>query len=168
MAKMLDYKAKRAADIVGSTTDAQLFQAADGSGNVVVVVPAKAKVFKVRASGIATGGTTVNFNPTIYWGNATTTALGAHAASAYNSASGAWYLELLVHFDATNSKLHGHKSGFVGTTPTVLAPTILADVTSISSVDLTKLAVGGTFSAANAGNLAKLDSFSIEVVETAK
>lgn len=168
MAATSDYKAKRASNLVGSTTAAQLFQAADGTGNVVCVVPSGSKVFRVRASGVATGNTTTNFTPSIYWGNATTTTLGAHAATAYNSASGGWYLELIVHFDATNSKLHGHKSGFVGTTPTVLAPTILTDVSSVTTVDLQKLAIGGTFSASDAGNLAILDSFSVEALDVKK
>ena len=164
-----DYSAKRAADLVGNTTNAQLFQTAlSPVKDVQVFVPAGAKAFRVRAGGTATGGTTTNFTPTIYWGDATTTALAAHAATAYNSASGGWLLEAEVHFDSVNSLLHGWKWGYVGTTPTVLANTILTDVSSVTTVDGQPIAIGCTFSAANAGNKATLDFFAIEVLESAK
>lgn len=161
----VDYNAKRAATLTGNTTAAQLFQTAlSPVKDVQVFVPPNAKAFLVRAGGTATGGTTTNFTPTLYWGDATTTTLAALSATAYNSASGGWMLEAEVVFDAVNSKLHGFTNGYIGTTPTIASLTIMTDVGSVTAVDLQPIAVGATFSAANAGNTATLDFFTIEVL----
>jgi|SRR6185437_5878543 len=161
-----DYSAKRAATLTGNTTAAQLFQTAlTPAKDVQLFVPAGAKLFRIRAGGTATGGTTTNFTPTLYWGDATTTTLAALSATAYNSASGGWYAQATVAYDSVNSKLHGYTEGFIGTTPTVAANTIITDLSSITSVDGQPIAIGATFSAANAGNTATLDFFSLEVLE---
>lgn len=173
MANVVDYKAKRASDIAGSTTAALAFKQVDNSTlPVILYVPTGTKAFRVRAGGTATGGTTTNFTPAIYKGTSATagsdTLLGGHAATAYNTASGGWHLEVKCQLDTVNSKIHGSKCGWVGTTPTVLADTIIADLTTITTLDLMPLVVFGTFSASDAGNTATLDYFSLEVLEQKK
>ena len=167
-----DFSAKRAYNCtaVASTTDAQMFQAADGSGDVSVYVPAGTKIFRVRAAGTFTTGTTCSCNPTIYFGDATTTALAAHAATAHNATSGGWLLEATCVLDTVKGKIHGSKRGWIGVTPTVLADTILTDVTCTTQALLNgkRLAIGCTYTSTDAANVATLDDFSIEVLALAK
>lgn len=169
-----DYKAKRAADVstAANTTDPWLFlRADDATKNVQVIVPAKTKAFRVVAYGTATAGTTANFTPKIFFGNATTTVLAALSARAYDSATGKWFIEATCTLDLTNGKINGMIAGYSGVTnATIENEAVITAVTCATqaALDGAILTVGGLFSAANASNAAKLDGFLLEVLDQAK
>lgn len=132
---------------------------------------------RIIAAGRVTGGTTTNYTPTIYWGTSTTTssntALCTGATVAVNSAAGTWTMEADVEFDYTSGKITGSFSNQVsGSTVTYTARAVLTNVISSSSTPAlsftTQTAQGfcaaGAFSSGNAGNIAYLDVFQIEMV----
>jgi hypothetical protein len=168
-----DYKAKRAADVstAANTTDPWLFKRADNGANVQVIVPNNTKAFKVVAYGTATGGTTTNFTPKIFFGDATTAVLAPGTARAVDSATGKFYLEGTFTLDLENGKLNGMVLGYNGVTNGTIETTAVVTASTCatqSALNGKILTVGGLFSAANAGNAAKLDGFMLEVLDQAK
>lgn len=171
-----DYVAKRAADVTtaANTTNPFLFVRADNAAkDVLVIVPKGTKAFRLLAYGTATAGTTSNYTPKFFFGDATTTVLAAMTARAYDSATGKWRLEVVCTLDLDNGKLNGAvaATSYSGVTNATLEPAaVITAVTCAtqSALDGAAIAVGGLFSAANAGNAAKLDFFGLEVESQAK
>jgi hypothetical protein len=133
----------------------------------------------VRAGGRVTGGTTTNFTPTLYFGRSTVTAsntsVGALTARAFNSASGAWYLDASLVWDATSGVISGTFSGLNGSTAAIDAAALITPVTGQTAAVLNAgqplgsngagtfyFSIGALFSATNAANIALLDYFVVE------
>lgn len=126
--------------------------------------------FAIRAGGRVTGGTTTNFTPTLYFGRATTaagnTAMASLTARAFNSTSGAWYLDASLVWDATSGVISGSFNGGNGSTLALDASALITPVTGqtatvlnaqVPPTGLFYFSIGGLFSASNAGNVALLD-----------
>lgn len=140
--------------------------------------------FKVKAAGRATGGTTTNFTPTLQLGRSTTAAsntnVAALTATAFNTASGSWKLEVELVLDPVSGQINGVFSGFAGsggsqttTAATGITPitgqTWAAPATSVTAAAATGetvlfFSMAGLFSASNAGNTAFLDVFEVETL----
>lgn len=141
-------------------------------------------IFRLRAAGRVTGGTTTNFTPTIQLGRSVTSASNTNIASltatAFNTASGNFHLEALLVLDPVSGQINGNFSGFAGsgaamtqTALTAITPitgqTWAAPATSVTGAAATGenvlyFSVAGLFSASNAGNTAFLDVFQVETV----
>jgi len=135
--------------------------------------------FLIRAGGRVTGGTTTNFTPTLYFGRSTVTAtntsMGALTAGAFNSTSGAWYMDAVLVWDATSGVISGTVQGGNGSTLAITAATLITPVTGQTAAVLNAgqplggngagtfyFSIGALFSATNASNLALLDYFAVE------
>jgi len=129
-------------------------------------------MFKVRAWGRVTGGTTTNFTVQIHYHASATSAtitasreIEGSGAQAVNSESGNWWIESLLTWDTTSNKLNGVGSSMVNRSVTTAA---ISDneITSIDpdADDTNGFIVAGTFSAGNASNKAVLDGFVLEEV----
>jgi hypothetical protein len=143
--------------------------------------------FIVRAGGRVTGATTTNFTPTLYFGRALgtnnvpgtgVTAIGSLTATAFNTASGNWYMSATLLWDPVSGQINGTYTGFAGsggamtnTAATAITPitgqSIAFPATSVASAFSTGdlqlfFSVGGVFSASATGNLAFLDMFEVE------
>jgi hypothetical protein len=170
----------------GGTSSSQLIFL-DNSSNPLVCyinVPAMASttgkaasMFRIVAGGRITGGTTSSFTATLNWGTSATTtadtAMHASASVACNSVSGFWGIEATCWIDSTSTKLDGYACDMVsGSTTTFTAIKKLDNTISASSTPALSLTtqtgqgfvVGGTWSSGNAGNIAYLDVFQVEMV----
>ncbi len=169
----------------GTSTSAKVFLNSAGTAVTVLLdkdvlagTPNKAfSKFRLIAAGRCTGGTTLNYTPTIYWGTSTTTsantALCTGATVAINSVSGTWTVTAECEIDYTSGKITGSFTNQVsGSTVTFTAWAVLTNVISSSSTPAlsftTQTAQGfcaaGTFSSGNASNVAYLDVFQIEMI----
>jgi hypothetical protein len=131
-------------------------------------------VFRVRAWGRVTGGTTTNFTPTLLYGRSQTyasnTVMGSLTATAFNSASGLWEFDATLFWDVTSGQLSGSISGYNGATAAIIAAALVTPVTGLTSTALAALSqpntlyfsIAGLFSASNASNIAYLDGFQVE------
>jgi hypothetical protein len=153
---------------VSTTTQTAVLNSSVGS-NV------NAAAFLVRAYGRVTGGTTTNFTPTLLFGRSTAyasnTVLGSLTASAFNSASGMFYLTAQLFWDATSGVISGSIQGFNGSTSAIIAAALVTPVTGQTSTVLNAavtnpglffFSVAGLFSASNASNQAILDYLAVE------
>ena len=155
-----------------STTQTQLSQGGQDS-NVNCVR------FLVRAFGRVTGGTTVNWTPTLYFGRGTTaatnTVMGSLTARAFNSGSGSFYIDANLIWDATSGQISGTVQGGNGATLAIDAAALITPVTgqtaavintgappSVNNMQTFYFSVGGLFSTTNAGNVAYLDYLGVE------
>lgn len=133
----------------------------------------------VRAGGRVTGGTTTNWTPTLYFGRGITaaanTVMGSLTARAFNTASGAWYLDASLVWDATSGLISGSISGGNGSTIALDAAALITPVTGQTAAVINVgaplatnnmatfyFSVGGLFSATNASNVAYLDYLVVE------
>lgn len=171
------YTAKRAATLTNPIAATTFLQADNSAKAAAVYVPdqwqentvAGSIRFNLKAWGRATGGTTTNFLPQIQFGTSVTAAsntdITVMTTRAYNSASGNWWIEAQMVWDSTSKILVGSFTGGGGTAGTLNTPTI---TTALSAKDFTTNGLGFTvsaiFSATNAGNLAYMDGFLLEVV----
>lgn len=147
---------------------------ASNSQNLVSII--------VRAAGRATGGTTTNFTPSIEFGRSTTaasnTVVGALTATAFNTASGNWYIAANLVWDPVSGQINGTIGGFAGSggamtltataaiTP-VTGQTLAFPATTVSGAysdgELEMyFSAAGIFSATNAANIAYLDLFEVD------
>lgn len=171
----------------GTSTTEKLFLSAIASGGVAAGSPLMCRIpgsntlknhfFRIRIGGRVTGGTTTNLTVSLYQGTSTTIASNTKIAStgaiAANSLSGNWYLECLVGWDSTSTKLQGIMYGWVNatavaaaimtsvvTTPDLTTEAVL-NVASAASTNIPALTVTGTFSSGNASNVAFVDLFEV-------
>jgi hypothetical protein len=171
------YKAYAAQNAAGTAVGASSNQ------NIVLL--------SIKAAGRVVGGTTTNFTPTLYFGRALGTGnipgtgvvpVGSLTATAFNSASGNWYLNATLIWDFASGQINGSLNGVAGSGGTetltglsaftpITGQTLSPQPTSVaqSANYLTQngelalfFSVGGVFSASNAGNIAYLDLFQSE------
>jgi hypothetical protein len=134
--------------------------------NVVVspVPTSKFRMFKVRAGGRVTGGTTVNFTANLDLGKSTTigsnTTIATTGAVAYNTASGSWWLEATFSVDATALIVSGTFKG--ASLGGAVAEAALSAAPAANPAAEIAFTVTGQFSGSNAGNLAYLDYLEVE------
>jgi hypothetical protein len=150
----------------------------------------------VQAAGRATGGTTTNWTPSIQISAAgagipsttaaSNTTIATGTATAFNTASGNWKLQVELLWDPVSGQINGLLSGYGGsggsmtntasaaitpqtgytaTAPTsVQSNTVAVTIPAATGELVLYFAAGGLFSATNAGNIAYLDSFYAEVL----
>jgi hypothetical protein len=134
-------------------------------------------VLQIRAAGRVTGGTSTNYTPKLYWGTSLTTAsntvIGSGAAVAVNSVSGLWEINATLFTDYTSGKIDGYFTNMVsGSTVTLTGAAKLTNTVSSSSTPAYSFTttsqqgfvVSGTFSSGNAGNVAYVDVFQLEMI----
>lgn len=150
-----------------TTTQTAILYASHGEG-------VNSALFRVRAWGRVTGGTTTNWTPSLMYGRSATygsnTVLGALTATAFNSASGFWEITAELFWDVTSGQLSGSFSGYNGATAAIVAAALVTPVTGLTATALTALSqpntlffsVAGLFSATNGSNIAYLDGFQVE------
>lgn len=146
----------------------------DQSGNVIICpLPAagqiKNKMFRLRAWGRVTGGTTTNFTPSLYYGLSATVSsdsiVKAATAAAVDSAAHSWQMVGDFVWDADSDTIQGaitFRIAAVAITALVVTTAISADPQANTPQGLI---ISGLFSASNAGNIAFLDGFQIEVFD---
>lgn len=124
------------------------------------------RIFRVRAFGTVTGGTTTNFTVKLDYGVSATigsnTTIADSGAIAVNSESGNWKIEAELYLDSVSGKLQGRFNGWINGTEK--ADTVNTEIASLT--ELTEelgFTVTGTFSASNAGSGAKCEGFEIVV-----
>lgn len=155
----------------GTSTTEKIFET---TGNVRIqlllptAVTRTAWMFRVRAAGRVTGGTTTNFTVQLDYGVAaqgSNTTIETSTARAVNSASHNFAIQATLMWDNTSKKLQGWGQAMVANLYDVEAA--LAAVPT--SVDLQNAApattpgfvITGTFSSGNASNVAYLDLFEL-------
>jgi hypothetical protein len=171
------YAAKKAAVLTNPTAAATFLQSDSSSKAAAVYIPDQWQTaqtagsfrFKLKAWGRMTGGTTTNFLPQIQYGVSVTAASNSDftvmTTRACNSASSNWWIDADAIWDYTSQRLNGSFTGGGGSAGTLNTATIC---TQLTSKDLSTNGLGFTvsaiFSATNAGNLAYLDGFTLEVL----
>lgn len=175
------YTAKKAALLTNPIAATTFLQSDNSAKAAAVFVPDQwiqatttgialpALRFIIRAWGRATGGTTTNFLPQIQSGVSITAASNTDVTvmttRAYNSASSNWWIEANLVWDFTSKLLNGSFTGGGGTAGTLNTPTIITQGTAINySTNGLGFTVSAIFSGTNAGNLAYLDGFTLEVL----
>lgn len=172
------YGAKRAAALVNPTAASVFVQAADATKASVVYFSPPFAIsggtgtavntarFTIRVWGRATSGTTSNFLAKLQYGVSATSASNTDMFSltnrSYVSASGNWFLNFDGIWDATSQKINGNGSG-----SNLATIDSAAAITAVTGVDLTASSLGfsvsALFGSTNAGNVAYLDGFVMEV-----
>lgn len=171
----------------GGTSTSEVVFTSDGTNAVVLRFPQnllgpntstgrQSLPFVLHYGGRVTGGTTTNFTPQLQWGTSTTpgsnTDVESGAAVAVNSNSGCWQGMVIGNFVVTGTataRIEGFSCQLVGGSTRTFTALAVSD-NSVTTVDpTTSTAMGfvltGTFSSGNAGNLAYLDWFVLEVIE---
>lgn len=132
-------------------------------------------VFRLRAWGRVTGGTTTNFTPSLMFGRSTTygsnTVVGALTARAFNTLSGMWEMDAFLFWDVTSGVISGSFGGFNGSTAAIDAAALITPITGQTATVLAAnlpqpnaffFSIAGLFSATSAANVAYLDGFQVE------
>lgn len=125
--------------------------------------------FLLRAWGRMTGGTTTNFLPQIQSGVTVTAASNTDVTvmttRACNTTSSNWWINADLCWDFTSKLLNGSFTGGGGSAGTLNSPTIITQGTAINYANNgLGFTVSAIFSATNAGNLAYLDGFTLELL----
>jgi hypothetical protein len=171
-------KAVPAAAISAAVATAQIFPALNSSPaaacvlNILGTNRLEQKVFKVRASGIATTAGAFTVLPTLFAALVTPaaslvpanwTAIGVGTASAIGTTTAGWEIEMEALFDSISGKLSGTFKSCVNNIP-VASAALAAQLAGIvgSAEPALVVAVGLTFSAANVGNIGKLADFFLD------
>jgi hypothetical protein len=184
------YRANPAATLAGGVTTAQLFAnrqtpALPATINVLGAGRLEQQLWKVRGSGSVTTGTTATITPTLYVAKvipgtpftaANWTLLGAGTAVSLASITAPWEIDSDLMFESIGGTLQGtfkslinnsatasaaitnRLTGLNGTSNTITQP---GSVVVVAAEPVFYIAVGLTFSAANAGNSATLGDFSL-------
>jgi hypothetical protein len=181
------YVAKKAATIVNALTNDSIFLQSDNSAFASFVSAYQGALVGgssnldggsifIRASGKVTTGTSSTLIVTLYYSAAAKTAItyngtGVTATAAtftsatYATAKGNWMLETTLVWDYTSLTMGGYFVSTSGPTPAIAGPTV---VTALTAVDLSLpgcgFALGAHFGSTNAGNIATLSQFSLEVL----
>jgi len=132
------------------------------------------KTFLLRASGRATTGTTSNFLAKIQYSSNITAITAATAGSntdvvtltnrSYASITRTWSLEAKCMWDSTSLRLTGQFNG-VNLETSESAATVITALTAVDlSSETTGFVCAAIFGTGNAGNIAYLDDFSLEVL----
>ena len=151
----------------------------DGTTPVLIKVPTAmfaaaagkpSRKLRVTAYGRVTGGTTTNYTATLQVGTSATpgsnTTIEASTARAVNSANHAWEICADIIWESTSNKMQGRGWSMVANLVDAVAA--LDNVATGDPDDpsvTVAFAVAGTFSSGNAGNLAYLDDFTVEVLD---
>jgi len=126
----------------------------------------KNKLFKVKAGGRVTGGTTTNFTVKLDSGTSATigsnTTIEASSARAVDSESANWFIEAVCFCDETSDKLGGFGRSMVNDLYDAEAA-LDAEAAADPDGEL-GFTVTGTFSASHASNAAYCDFFDVEVL----
>jgi maltoporin len=161
-------------------TSATVFKSADNASYAAFVrVPGFSgdtdKVFRLRARGRATTGTTSNFKATLQYSSDITSTAAATATNntdfyALTNRSLAtitrfWKIECVVAWDSTSQRMVGQDEGsFNGET----IETSGAIITALTAIDLSTgkcgFVVSTIFGSTNASNVATLDELTLEVM----
>jgi len=161
-------------DAGGASSTAE-FQFSKSSSRFILYAPGSDKLknrpFVVRLWGRATGGTTTNLTIKLYSGISATigsnTSIATSGAIAVNSVSGNFHLESQMIWDSTSDKYQGVFQGHVNGTAVARAinssVTVPASDPSVAE-GTNGFTATGTFSASDAGNLAILDGFELEIL----
>jgi hypothetical protein len=185
-------KAVPAGQISAAVTTAQLFpnKQVPSAPTVINVLGSgrlEQKKFTVRASGSVVTGTTATVTPTLYMGlvipatpftAGNWTILGAGGAVSLASISSAWAIETTLYFESLGGTMQGSFSseinnaitaaaaitnrltGLNGTSNSITQEPSAVLVTAAEPVFV--IAVGLTFSVANAGNIGTLGDFCLD------
>jgi len=163
----------------GGTGTSETVFTSDGTLPVICHLPAAAKLadannvstamFKVRAWGRVTGGTTTNFTVQLQYGTSATassnTDIEASTARAVDSASHNWFIEAKLCWDTTSNKIQGCGHAMVANLYDVWAAADNAITSADPDADSEQgFVVTGTFSSGNASNVAVMDGFVLEEV----
>lgn len=171
------HAAKKAATLTNPIAATTFVQSDSSTKAAAVYVPdqwqdastAGSLRFMLRAWGRMTGGTTTNFLPQIQSGVSVTAASNTDVTvmttRAVNSTSSNWWINAELIWDYTSRLLNGSFTGGGGSAGTLNTPTIITQGTSINyATNGLGFSVSAIFSATNAGNLAYLDGFTLEVL----
>lgn len=147
-----------------SVSTEKVFKDAEGS-DVYLFLPGGSRLanrkITIRAGGRVTGAVTTNFTVKLYLG---TTVIEATAATAVDSASHNFFIEATGVLDSSSKKFQGlGKSCLANVIAVEAALDAIVTLTDLNSETLNKFKVSGTFSVADAGNLAILDFFEIVI-----
>jgi hypothetical protein len=171
---MSDYRAISRADglpsaDLGNATSETIFKKT-GTTVSKCNLPANSELsntmFKVRAAGKVTGGTTTNFTLTLYFGFSSTigsnTAIEASTARAVNSVSANWFIEACCMWDDASNKIAGYGRSMINNLYDVEAA-LNNQITGADPDADTELGftVTGLFSATSAGNAAIMTVFEV-------
>lgn len=175
----MEVRAKRATPLTNPIAATTYLQVDNSALAAVVFIPAGVQSFYVRATGTATGGTTVNFTPKIQFVDKAQGASGAATAGnntdfftggavAYNTASGPWSLEVFCTYDPVNKLLSGVGWGTNGSGGAAVAAAAATQITASTYADLDLslsgfgFAVTGLFSTTNASNKCTLYTLQLD------
>jgi hypothetical protein len=181
------YTAKKAATIVNALTNDNIFLQSENSSAAAYVSAymgglvggtssLDGRIIRVRASGKVTTGTSSTLIATLYYsaavkgaitynGTGVTATAATFTSAAYATTSGNWLLEADFVWDYTSLKMNGRFRAISGPTPVVVGDTVVAQLTSVDlSLPGAGFACGAHFGSSNAGNIATLSEFILEVL----
>jgi hypothetical protein len=170
------YWAKKAASL-GNVTSATVFLQSDNSAKAAsVYVPdqwqdattAGSLAFNLRAWGRVTPGTSGNFTPVIQSGTSITAGSNTNCitggAASYTT-SGCWRLDANMVWDFTSKTVNGVFFGNNASAGTIVTSAASTQLTTINyATNGLGFSVSALFGSSNAGNLAYLDGFVLEVM----
>jgi hypothetical protein len=161
-------------------TSATTFKTSDNASYAVAVrIPvstgATNAIFRVRARGIATTGTTSNFKATIQYSSDITSTTAATATSntdfyaltnrSYATVTRDWLIDCKFMWNSTALRLIGQDQGSFNAET---IETANAAITALTAVDLSTgkcgFVVSCIFGTSNASNVARLDELALEVI----
>ena len=181
------YTAKKAATIVNALTNDNIFLQSDNSAFAAFVSAYQGgmvggtsnldgKSIYIRASGKVTTGASSTLIVTLYYSAAAKTAIlyngtgvtataSTFTSAAYATTTGNWMLETTFVWDYTSLKMNGYFISTSGPTQVIAGPTVVAQLTAVDlSLPGCGFALGAHFGSTNAGNIATLSEFALEVL----
>ena len=181
------YTAKKAATIVNALTNDSIFLQSENSAYAAFVSAYQGSAgpglslldggtIRVRATGKVTTGASSTLIATLYYSAAAKTAItyngtgvtataATFTSAAYATTTGNWLLEADFVWDYTSLKMNGRFRAVSGPTPVVVADTVVAQLTAVDlSLPGCGFVLGAHFGTSNAGNIATLSNFTLEVL----
>jgi hypothetical protein len=181
------YVAKKAATLTNPITNDSIFLQSDSSALAAFVSAYQGglvggtsnldgKAFYVRATGKVTTGTSSTLIGTLYYATASRTAItfngtgvsstgATFTTGAIATTSGNWMIEATFLWDFTSKQLNGYFDTLSSPTPTLAAPAVTTQLTSIDlSLPGAGFVMGAHFGSTNASNVVSLSEFILEVM----
>jgi hypothetical protein len=181
------YYAKKSVALTNPITNDSIFLQSDSSALAAYVSAYQAalvggtsnldgKSFYVRATGKVTTGTSSTLIVTLYYATAARTAItyngtgvsttGATLTTgAIGTTSGNWMIEATFLWDYTSKQLNGYFDTLSSPTPTLAAPAVTTQITTVDlSVPGPGFVVGAHFGSTNASNVVSLSELELEVM----
>ena len=169
------YQAKKANSLANPITNAVPFNSVDDATVAAAVYFPEVKgtvcqAFRVRARGRSTAGTSGNFACSLQFGNsisAATNTVVCAPTTATNATKCNWFIEATFIWDASTLSLNNFYLANNASTPALIS---LVEGTAATSVNLATpsssnaIVAAALFGTSNAGNIAYLDSLTLEVL----